>query len=216
MKYKAVIFDLDGTLLNTLEDLHDAVNYALEKFGLPLITLEQTRMFVGNGVEKLVERAIGENNKTLLPQVLACFKEYYSLHSKDKTRPYDGVTELVEKLISLNVKCAIVSNKFDGAVKSLAKEYFGEKFLAAVGESSLVRKKPAPDSVISVMKELNVSREEAIYIGDSDIDIKTAENSGLECISVLWGFRDKEFLIKNGGKIFAQTPDEVYNIIVNR
>lgn len=215
MKYKAVIFDLDGTLLNTLEDLHTAVNYALEKFNLPIITLEQTRMFVGNGVEKLMERAIGQDNQALLPEALKCFKEYYSVHSKEKTRPYDGVTELVEKLIAENIKCAIVSNKFDGAVKSLAVEYFGKMFLSAVGESSAVRKKPAPDSVLFVMNELGVSKEETVYVGDSDVDIKTAENAGIKCISVLWGFRDKEFLIKNGGKIFAQNPEEVFDIIMN-
>lgn len=213
MKYKAVIFDLDGTLLNTLDDLHGAVNFALESFSLPLISVEQTRMFVGNGVEKLMERAIGKENQALLPQTLKCFKEYYSAHSKEQTKPYNGVFQLVEKLLKENVKCAIVSNKFDGAVKSLAKEFFGDMFSSAVGESGLVRKKPAPDSVLAVMKELNVSKDDAIYVGDSDVDIKTAENAGLKCISVLWGFRDREFLEKNGGKIFAETPDEVYELL---
>lgn len=207
---KAIIFDLDGTLLYTLEDLKNAVNYALEESGMPVRSLEEIKRFVGNGVKKLVIRAVegGEDNP-LFEKVFSDFKEYYKLHCNDNTMPYDGVMELLNYLNDKGIKMAIVSNKFDAAVKSLNKEYFNGLMESAVGEMEGVERKPAPDMVYKALKELDVKPDEAIYVGDSEVDIMTAKNAGLKSIQVTWGFRDKEFLIANGGDNFVDTPMEI-------
>lgn len=211
---KAVIFDLDGTLLNTLDDLADSTNYALSKFGYPTRTIEEVRQFVGNGVAKLIERAIpeGENNSNF-EKCLSIFKENYAQNMYNKTAPYNGIIEMLSNLKSKGIKIAVVSNKFDLAVKELCKKYFEGfiDFAAGENEAQGIKKKPAPDTVLSVLNEFNFAPEDAVYVGDSDVDIMTAKNSKMPCISVTWGFRDKKFLFENGATILINAPSEIYN-----
>ena len=211
---KAVIFDLDGTLLNTLDDLADSTNYALSKFGYPTRTIEEVRQFVGNGVAKLIERAIpeGKNNPNF-EKCLSIFKENYAQNMYNKTAPYNGIIEMLSNLKSKGIKIAVVSNKFDLAVKELCKKYFEGfiDFAAGENEAQGIKKKPAPDTVISVLNEFNFAPEAAVYVGDSDVDIMTAKNSKMPCISVTWGFRDKKFLLENGATILINAPSEIYN-----
>ena len=211
---KAVIFDLDGTLLNTLDDLADSTNYALSRFGYPTRTIEEVRKFVGNGVAKLIERAIpeGKNNPNF-EKCLAIFKENYAQNMYNKTAPYNGIIEMLSNLKSKGIKIAVVSNKFDLAVKELCKKYFEGfiDFAAGENEAQGIKKKPAPDTVISVLNEFNFASEDAVYVGDSDVDIMTAKNSKMPCISVTWGFRDEKFLLENGATILINAPSEIYN-----
>ncbi len=211
---KTVIFDLDGTLLNTLDDLADSTNYALSKFGYPTRTIEEVRQFVGNGVAKLIERAIpeGKNNPNF-EKCLAIFKENYAQNMYNKTAPYNGIIEMLSNLKSKGIKIAVVSNKFDLAVKELCKKYFEGfiDFAAGENEAQGIKKKPAPDTVISVLNEFNFAPEDAVYVGDSDVDIMTAKNSKMSCISVTWGFRDEKFLLENGATILINAPSEIYN-----
>lgn len=211
---KIVIFDLDGTLLNTLDDLSDSTNYALSKFGYPTRTIEEVRQFVGNGVAKLIERAIpdGKNNSNF-EKCLNIFKENYAQNMYNKTAPYNGIIEMLSNLKSKGIKIAVVSNKFDLAVKELCKKYFEGfiDFAAGENEAQGIRKKPAPDTVISVLNEFNFAPEDAVYVGDSDVDIMTAKNSKMPCISVTWGFRDEKFLLKSGATILINAPSEIYN-----
>lgn len=211
---KAVIFDLDGTLLNTLDDLADSTNYALSKFGYPTRTIDEVRQFVGNGVAKLIERAIpeGKNNPNF-EKCLAIFKENYAQNMYNKTTPYNGIIEMLSNLKSKGIKIAVVSNKFDLAVKELCKKYFEGfiDFAAGENEAQGIKKKPAPDTVISVLNEFNFAPEDAVYVGDSDVDIMTAKNSKMPCISVTWGFRDEKFLLENGATILINAPSEIYN-----
>lgn len=211
---KAVIFDLDGTLLNTLDDLADSTNYALSRFGYPTRTIEEVRQFVGNGVAKLIERAIpeGKNNPNF-EKCLAIFKENYAQNMYNKTAPYNGIIEMLSNLKSKGIKIAVVSNKFDLAVKELCKKYFEGfiDFAAGENEAQGIKKKPAPDTVISVLNEFNFAPEDAVYVGDSDVDIMTAKNSKMPCISVTWGYRDEKFLLENGATILINAPSEIYN-----
>jgi phosphoglycolate phosphatase len=211
--FDTYIFDLDGTLLDTVEDLAIAVNYALEKHNLPKRTLEEVTRFVGNGVVKLIERAVGDRQADVLA-VLSDFKEYYQANSMVKTKPYDGIIEVLKELKRQGKKTAIVSNKFDTATKELAKTYFDGLIDFAVGENEAggVRKKPAPDSVDLALRELGVERGTAVYVGDSEVDIQTAVNANLPCISVVWGLRTEEFLKSNGGTIFVKEPKEILDI----
>lgn len=211
---QAVIFDLDGTLLNTLTDLADAVNYALKKNGLPLRTKDEVRQFVGNGVEKLMIRAIADGkDHPLFEKIFIDFKEYYGRHCNDHTLPYEGILELMQELENRNLKMAIVSNKIDSAVKELNKLYFCRYTKAAIGECEGVKRKPAPDTVLKALKELQVEANQAIYVGDSDVDIQTAANAGLVCVSVTWGFRDKDFLQQYGAKHLIDKPCELLEFI---
>lgn len=213
-KYKAVIWDLDGTLLNTLEDLMNSVNYGLSKHGMPKITLEQTRRFVGNGVAKLVERAVPEGTDgNVQADVLKDFREYYSIHSKDKTKPYDGVVELMTKLKAEGYKLAIVSNKLKEAVEELAGIYFPGLIDVAMGDTPGIPKKPAPDMIYKALELLGLEKNEAVFIGDSDVDVATGINSGMDMITVLWGFRDKEELVKAGAEVFATSTTELERIL---
>lgn len=210
--YDTVIFDLDGTLLYTLEDLQKSVNFALTNHGFPTRTIEEIRVFVGNGVKKLMERSIpdGENNP-VFEQCLAEFKDYYGKTMADNVKPYDGILELLNKLNSQGIKCAVVSNKYDVAVKQLCAKYFGSNILIAIGESENIRKKPAPDSVLKVIKELHAKNP--VYVGDSEVDIQTAQNANIPCISVAWGYKDTEFLVQNGAKIVVNSADELCKAI---
>lgn len=209
-KYNTVIFDLDGTLLDTLEDLADAVNYALRSAQMPERTLEEVRAFVGNGVRRLIELAVpGGFENSRFEEVFDRFKEYYGIHCNDKTKPYDGILPLLEQLKEEGFALAIVSNKLDSAVKELSEIYFHDFIEVAIGEREGVKRKPAPDTVFAALKELSVSGEGAVYVGDSDVDVMTAKNAGLPCIAVLWGFRDKELLKEQGAEMFAGVPEEI-------
>ncbi len=214
MKKTTVIFDLDGTLLDTLQDLADAANYALRKEGMPERTIDEVRRFVGNGVRLLMIRAVpdGESNP-LFEETFAQFKEYYGEHCNDNTKPYEGMIELLETLKSKGYSVAIVSNKIDFAVKELSALYFKGIVPVAIGEKEGVRRKPAPDTVREALKELGRTAEESVYVGDSDVDIETAKNAGMPCISVLWGFRDREFLEEHGAKRYARTAEDVLELV---
>lgn len=213
-----IIFDLDGTLLNTLEDLTDSVNYAMEKFGFPVHTIEEIRSFVGNGAPKLIERSIPQGTENpSYEAVLAAFKEYYAAHCEDRTNPYEGIMELLAQLKEKGCRMAVVSNKFDGAVKRLCKKYFGEYFEAAIGESADVKRKPAPDTVYRALRELSCDGSRAVYVGDSEVDIQTAQNASLPCISVTWGFRTEEQLRAAGAqeRLMIRTPQELVPLLVH-
>ena len=214
MKKTTVIFDLDGTLLDTLQDLADAVNYALRKEGMPERTIDEVRQFVGNGVRLLMIRAVpgGESNP-LFEETFAQVKEYYGEHCNDNTKPYEGMIELLETLKSKGYSVAIVSNKIDFAVKELSALYFKGIVPVAIGEKEGVRRKPAPDTVREALKELGRIAEESVYVGDSDVDIETAKNAGMPCVSVLWGFRDREFLEEHGAKRYARTAEDVLKLV---
>ena len=215
-KLKAVIFDLDGTLLYTLEDLKNSVNYALEKHGMKTCSLHEVQYRVGNGVQKLVERCVeGGLENPEFEATFADFKEYYKMHCNDNSGPYDGILEMLSCLKENGYKLAIVSNKFMDATKELAKLYFKDTIDVAIGESKEIRKKPAPDTVIEAMKILGVTNDECIYVGDSDVDIKTAENSGMPCICCAWGFRTRQEQEAAGGVIFADTPMDIFDIVEN-
>lgn len=210
MRYKAVICDLDGTLLNTLEDLMDSVNYGLEIYGRQKINLEQTRRFVGNGVAKLVERAASEADSKEQAEILEKFRYYYDKHSKDKTKPYEGILDMLRRLKQEGLKLAIVSNKINSAVGPLAEEYFPNLIDVAIGETEDVPKKPAPDMIYKALKELGVEKKDAVFIGDSDVDVETGLNSGIDMITVLWGFRDREELEEAGATVFIEKPEELF------
>lgn len=209
-----VIFDLDGTLLYTLEDLTDSTNAALEHFGFEKRTVSEVRSFVGNGVKKLIERAIPDGvENPVFEECLGFFKSHYEKNMYNKTKPYDGVLELLKKLEDSGIKTAVVSNKFDEAVKQLCARYFPQNFCCVVGESEKVRKKPAPDSVLKVMVDLNSLAQNTIYVGDSEVDIQTAQNAKIPCVSVDWGYKDTDFLLKNGAEIVISKPSELVDFI---
>lgn len=212
--YETIVFDLDGTLLNTLEDLTDAVNDALRAMQMPERTLQEVRMFVGNGVRRLMELSVPDGFKNpKFEETFVRFKQYYEAHCNDKTRAYEGMVPLLRELKERGYALAIVSNKLDAAVKELNEIYFEGIVQAAVGEREGVARKPAPDMVYLALEELQKPWETALYIGDSDVDILTAKNAGLPSISVLWGFRDKEFLQAHGAKHFAQTPEDILRFL---
>ena len=213
-KYDTVIFDLDGTLLNTLEDLADSVNYTLTKYGFPCRKLTEIRNFVGNGVARLMELSIpnGINN----PQFEKCVAElqqHYSGNMQNKTKPYEGIMELLKELSKENYKLAIVSNKFDTAVKELNRFYFGEYITVAIGESKNISRKPAPDTVFKALEELGTAADRAIYVGDSEVDVLTARNSGIVCIGVTWGLRDRNLLEQKGADYIIDKPEKLLEII---
>ena len=215
MKPTTYIFDLDGTLLNTLEDLSSSVNHAMEQCHYPTHSIEKVREMVGNGVRRLIERAVPEGTSADDTQrALSIFQEYYLAHNEDKTQPYDGIIPMLKELRQRGYKIAVVSNKFDKATKALCKKYFPGLIDVAIGEneSQGIRKKPHPDMVSLALRQLVSSAGEAIYIGDSEVDIATAQNSGLHCISVLWGFRTKSFLLGNGAKILVDKPSDIIHL----
>ena len=201
----AILFDLDGTLLNTLDDLTDAVNVTLAHFGCPERTAAQVRQFVGNGAERLIRLALpGTEKDPDVFQALSYFKDYYAAHTQVKTRPYEGILEALAE-VRKEYPVAIVSNKPDGAVKLLCKQYFADVY--ALGESSLCPRKPAPDMVYTAMKDIGAER--CIYVGDSEVDVLTAKNAGVPCLSVLWGFRDKDVLAEAGAAHFCEAPKDL-------
>ncbi len=214
MKIDTIIFDLDGTLLNSLGDLHACFNHAIKSFGYPERTLEEIKSYVGNGIKKAIERAlpcpIEDSN---LNKIVDYFRIYYREHMLEFTQPYDGVIEMLEELTKKGYKLAVVSNKYDDAVKMLTQNYLGKYIKVGIGEGYGIRKKPEIDGVLAAIDELGSKIENAIFIGDSDVDIRTAENAGIPCISVTWGFREKDFLIEKGAKILVDSPKEIIEII---
>lgn len=211
-----VIFDLDGTLLNTLEDLTDSVNHVMRLHAFPAHTIDQVRTMVGNGIYVLMERAIPEGRR--FPGYDICireFQEHYKLHMQDKTGPFPGILPLLEQLSREGFGLAVVSNKFDAAVKALCRDYFGSLIPVAIGEHEAagIAKKPAPDTVLEAMRQLDAASDSCIYVGDSDVDIETARNSGIPCISVTWGFRSRKFLLEHGAAILSDDTQDLYKKI---
>ena len=210
--YSTYIFDLDGTLLDTLGDLAASVNYALRTHNMPEHSLEDIRRFVGNGVRKLMERAVPQGAQNpCFDEAFATFRQYYMQHSLDTTRPYAGIPETLKALKARGCHLAVVSNKMMAATQALCSHFFPDTIEVAIGEHEAegIRKKPAPDTVMAALKALGVGKEQAVYVGDSDVDIETARNSGMPCISVLWGFRDRDFLKQNGAETFISAPSEL-------
>ena len=206
-EFETYVFDLDGTLLETLKDLAASTNYALRTHNMPEHSIEDVRMFVGNGVKKLMERAIPNGiENSQFEDVYATFRQHYLEHNLDTTKPYEGIPELLAELKARGKKLAIVSNKFYAATQELARHFFPDTIEVAIGERENIKKKPAPDTVIEALRQLGASRETAVYIGDSDVDIMTAKNCDMPCVSVLWGFRDKEFLMEHGATFFVEKP----------
>ena len=220
MHYNVYIFDLDGTLLDTLQDLANSVNYALRQHGMPEHTIDDIRRFVGNGVRLLMERAVPDGARN--PQfedTFATFRQHYMQHSLDTTRPYDGIPELIRELKNRGCKMAVVSNKMMAATQELVRHFFPD-IPVAIGEHEAagIRKKPAPDTVFEALRQLtenspsHLLAPSPVYVGDSDVDLETARNSGLPCISVLWGFRSREFLLAHGATTFAERPADILSL----
>lgn len=210
--YNTYIFDLDGTLLDTLTDLAASTNYALRTHGMPEHTIDEVRCFVGNGVRKLMERAVPDGtDNPLFDEAFATFRQHYMEHSLDTTRPYEGIPEMLAALKAKGCHLAVVSNKMMAATQELCRHFFPETIEVAIGENEAegIRKKPAPDTVIAALRQLGVGEKGAVYVGDSDVDIDTARNSNLPCISVLWGFRDRDFLLQHGASTLISAPKEL-------
>ena len=214
-RYKAVIFDLDGTLLDTLTDLAEGTNYALRVNGFPERTMDEIRRFVGNGARKLIERAVPEGQvEAALEKVRQSFDVYYIVHCKDHTGPYPGIMEMLKELVQKGYALGVVSNKPDFAVQELIPEYFPGLFASVSGEREGVAKKPAPDLIWEAMKNLQVDSSEAIYVGDSEVDLEAAANAGIPCISVAWGFKGRKFLEEHQAEMIIEEPLEILKFVV--
>lgn len=215
-KYDTFVFDLDGTLLDTLKDLCDAVNHTLIKHGYPTHTNDEIRGYLGNGMEVLITLSLPNGkNEPNFNQVLQDFKDYYLVHSLDTTGPYKGILEVLGYLKNNNYKFAIVSNKGDLHVKHLNEYFFKDYIDVAIGEKTGIRKKPYPDTVFEALRLLNSSVDTAYYVGDSEVDIDTAKNANMECLVVSWGFRTNEQLIESGAKTIFNNPSELLDFIKN-
>lgn len=213
MKYDTYIFDMDGTILDTIEDLTVTTNYAMEKMGYKTHTVDEVKWFVGNGILMLIKRAVPEGtSEEDISKTFEYFKEHYYEHCKDKTGPYPGIMELLRELKKAGKKLAVVSNKADKPVKILADEVFPGLFDVAIGEKTGIEKKPARDMVDAAISELNCDRSKAVYIGDTDVDFMTAKNSELDCILVSWGFRGREFIEKYDADYYVDDPLEILDI----
>ena len=214
MKYKLALFDMDGTILDTLEDLTDATNVIMEKYGYPTHGIDAVRTFVGNGLRKLIERAVpADTDAAKIDTMLADFKVYYADHCADKTHAYPGVSAMIARLRAQGIITAVVSNKVDEGVQELVKTYFPGLFDLAVGERPNVKPKPAPDMVFAALEALKIDIRDAVFIGDSDVDLKTAQNAGIDGIFVDWGFRTPEVLRALGAETIVSTPEAVEQLI---
>ena len=211
---KLAIFDMDGTILNTIEDLADSVNYCLKEYGFPTRSLEEITSFVGNGIHRLIELAVpeGTDEKTV-DEVFKLMLSYYKDHCTIKTRPYDGIERTISELRTMGIKTAVVSNKADSAVKSLCIDYFDGLFDYSVGDKPGQNRKPAPDSVNAVLEYFGISKEDAVYIGDSEVDLATARNAKLDVIMVGWGFREEKFILEQGAEFVIHEPGEIIELI---
>ena len=214
---RAVIWDLDGTLLNTLQDLTDAVNFALHEAGYPPRTLDEVRTFVGNGVPKLIERAVPAGTAAAdIQRVLALFRPYYAAHNADATVPYPGIPEGLQALHEAGVAMAVVSNKLEPAVEALRQRFFPDTIALAVGDVPARPVKPAPDGTLLALESLGVAPEEALFVGDSEVDVLTARHAGVPCLAVSWGFRSRTVLEAQGADAVADTPAEAFAYIRRR
>lgn len=219
-----IIFDLDGTLMNTLDDLHDSVSYALRQAGLAPNPKQDTRRYLGNGGRNLVNRSVEQAcptaDEALKERVFETFRAYYVAHSMDKTAPYEGIPEMLKECKKRGFFTAIVSNKLDPAVKDLHKAFFADSIDVAIGETPTVKRKPAPDMVDEAIRQLSllhgrsIEKSECVYVGDSEVDLQTAKNSDLPCIAVSWGFRDRDYLVEQGAKTIIDCPDELFEHIL--
>lgn len=213
MKYKAILFDMDGTVLDTIGDLLDSVNYSLRQFAMPEVSLAETKAALGNGSKYLIEHVAPEGTAPeLVQQVLEFYKPWYNEHCLFKTRPYDGIPELLDGLISAGYKVAIVSNKPDAPVQELRKKFFPAFY--AIGESPSIRRKPWPDMPTAAARLFGVENGDCLYVGDSEVDILTAKNSGMDCVSVSWGFRTAEQLAASGASVIVNTVDELKKLLM--
>lgn len=214
MKYKAVVFDLDGTLLDTLQDLTDAANATLAHFQFPPRSREEIRSFVGNGVAQLVRLAIPEGEKfEHFEEAVQFHREYYNANSVVMTRPYEGVIELLSDLKDRGIKLAIVSNKPQPTVTQLNEIFFKDYINVAVGETKDIKHKPAADTVLMAMKQLEVEKKDCVYVGDTEVDVLTAENTGIDCICVDWGFRDRDVLVEAGARLICSDAEELLHAL---
>ncbi len=214
MKYKAIIFDLDGTLTDTLTDLMLSTNYALTAMGWPERTLDEVRRFVGNGVRRLMEQAVPDfTDEEEFEECFHIFQEHYVEHCQDHTSLYPGIADLLAELHAQGYKLAIVSNKLQAGVDELYRTFFSDTIQVAIGEREGVRRKPMPDMVQLALSQLGVTAEESIYVGDSEVDMATARNAGLPCISVLWGFRDQDYLREIGAFRMVATPRDILALV---
>lgn len=212
---KMVIFDLDGTLLDTLDDLCNSVNYSLRTNNFPERSLAEVRTFVGNGIRLLIERSVPEGtSKELIDKTFECFKTYYAVHCNDKTKTYPGVMDMLKELKKNGYKIAVLSNKAQYAVTKLCDIYFNNLLDDAVGARENVAKKPSPDALYICAENNNINLNNVIYVGDSDVDIATANNAGVRGIAVTWGFRSRELLIKCGAENLADNTDELLQILL--
>jgi len=210
----AIVFDLDGTLLDTLTDLAASANYALRSCGMPEHSTDDVRRFVGNGVRMLMVRAVpnGESNPRF-EEAFSVFRQHYMQHCLDTTRPYPGIMEVLSQLKEKGMMLAIVSNKMQAATEELRQHFFSQYIDVAIGESAGIRRKPAPDTVNEALRRLGISHNEAIYVGDSDVDIATARAAMMPCASVLWGFRDRQFLLSHGATRLLASPEELLLLV---
>ena len=210
MKYKLAIFDMDGTILSTLDDLANGVDYALSENGLPARSKQETRTALGRGVRFLIEQSVPAGlSDAEISKVEEDFLKYYKVHSMDNTRPYDGIVELIKEVRASGVKTAVVSNKIDSAVKELCANFFEGAFDVAYGERLGIPRKPDPKPINAIIDEFGLSKDEVVYIGDSEVDLLTANNAGINHIIVTWGFRDRDFLVQNGAKTLVESMDEL-------
>ncbi len=214
MSIQAVIFDLDGTLLDTLDDLSDSVNHILKKYHYPQRTKEEIRSFIGNGIKKLIERTLPYHlDEKEFEVIFNDYQNYYQIHCLDKTTPYPHIFDLLKKLKDKNIKTAIISNKSDDKVQVLKKAFFPDLIDLALGTIDFTKTKPNPESTLKIIHDLHVPLSSCLFVGDSDVDIKTAHNAGIPCVSVSWGFKDKESLLKNGAQFIIDTPLELLEVI---
>ena len=214
-KYELLIFDMDGTILYTLDDICDGVNASLSKHGLPVRTKDEIRRHIGNGIRHEIESSVPEGTKeSMIDAVFHDFHAWYEIHCNDRTRPYDGIVELLEDLKQAGIHCAVVSNKADYAVKALNEIYFKGLLEAGVGEKDGIARKPAPDEVDEVLRLLNMERNRAVYIGDSEVDIETAANAGMDCIGVSWGYRDRKWLQECGAEVIVDDVSQLRQLLL--
>ena len=215
MKYQAVLFDMDGTVLDTLDDLCDSINHSLAEFSLPQVSREHVRQCLGNGAAFLVSHSIpAGSSPELEANVLAFYKPWYDAHCLIKTAPYEGILPMMQSLKEQGLRLAIISNKPDRAVQELSDAFFPGLLELSVGESPSVRRKPAPDTVLTAASQIGLSVDQCVYVGDSEVDLQTARNAGMDCISVTWGFRDEAQLIEAGASVLVRTPEELESLLL--
>jgi len=213
-KYNTIIWDMDGTLLDTLDDLADSVNAALAEFGQPLRTRNEIRSFIGNGVIRLVELSVPDGKENpQFEEIFSFFQRHYAKNCRNKTKPYVGLDKVLPELKRRGCRMAIVSNKIDSAVQSLTNLHFKDTMDLAIGNSERLRRKPYPDEVLEALRIFGAEKASAVYIGDTEVDLMTAENAGVDCICVSWGYRDRQALLSSGAKVIADTPEELAELL---